>query len=348
MMLLRKCSVIDGLLNHPSGLYASGCNLIAYNHELHFAYIEQSRIYNSKTLKYEILPGEYINAFVCGEYILYCDIAGRLHCYSKHREFINSSLVFDPELIKFCNPVTNVVYWNNKIYMKISKYIVFGLYTIDDNGEIKFVNKKETGKRENEYPFISTYLCSHEHYLYIGCSDGKVRVYDMSNEKLTEKCFWCDDVSYSSEVRSIVIDGEYIYITNCRVNLSKFHLNSGHLINTTNVKCMYVPIKSFIFDSLIYIVLYHDQIRVFTLDLIPTKIINIGDRVVQAVKCEDRLYILFNNGEMIEFGELYQHMIPQLQHNEHIHKSIWCWQSFWPHSKIQKDIAFLFTKALLQ
>lgn len=340
MIPLRRRQVID---NKYMILYDT-MNIAIFNDELYFGSDYGHRIYDLKTLSHEVFNSNNNNVFIANEYIIWVTSYNNLHIYTKYREFVSSV-----SSIAYNEKINQITYWKGKLYILTS----FGikLFEMDEDGECRFINQAPG------LPQKILCCCSLGKLMYLGLGDGNISIYDMDLEEITslkfDRCL--------NGVHNLAIHNNYLYVDSLG-RMYKYTLHGKRIPNIEFETSGLIDLstrKLVVTDLFVYLVC-STKLYILTHDLKCVKVVegNIIDRVLpngkeyygpcnykSAAVWGNKFYVVSNDGFMTEYGELYQHMVESL--SDHELTLISPWQSLWRKFGIQKDLAFLFTTALI-
>jgi hypothetical protein len=344
MIPLRRRRVID----EKYMILYDTMNIAVFNDELYFSSEYGQRIYNLKTLSYEefktVNSWNSTNVFTAGEHVIWVNAYNSLAIYTKYREFVCTAYN-----IGYNEKIYQNIYWNKKLYILTNFWVK--LFEMNEDGECKFVHIV-TG-----LPQKILCCCSLGKLMYLGLGNGNIVVYNMELEEITsvefERCL--------NGVHNLVIHNDYLYVDSLGC-IHKYTLNGKRIpgIAFTVSEVMDLVTRKLVVTDLFVYVICSTKLYILSHDFKCVRIIesDIIDRVLvdgkefhgpcnykSAAVWRNKLYVVSNDGFMTEYGELYQHMLGSLSDRELT--IISPWQSSWRNVGIQKDLAFLFTTALI-
>ena len=325
--------------------------MVAFDDRLYIVTNQGNFICNIKAFSYETFDASrrFTNIFICNGFIIcVSNDHGSLCVYTKYGEFICQILPLEN-----CKIVKNIIYWNGKIYVLKRKQIMVA--EMNEDGEYKKYIKTIHFTQCK----ISSVCYEHE-FIYIGTRNGSIIVYNMDKESFMEDRFLID--YHKSRITSMTINNSFLYSIDFNGVLCKWTL-MGKLVKsiTTTRRLKHDP-KLITNGSVINLICqYHTKI--FDLNLVRIKTIRSTKISNDGIKCNgcngrtrfnnimstsynSKIYMVESNGIMTEYGELFQHMLGRLAEPER--DLISSWQSTWRRVGIQKDLSFLFIRALLE
>lgn len=281
--------------------------------------------------------------FVCGEYVVISSYFG-LRVYTKYDEF-----VYETYSINNTDLIITIIYHNGQLF--IVKPSCIDIYKMNEDGELS--DKCKAKQR----PIEITCIYKHDKFIYLGYLDGSIGFYDMEKDLFIDDKF--KPLTNAGKIISITIVGECLYSLNSESKLTRWDVGGNSILKIITLTKMKLTAKLLSNDQFIFI-LCESHTKVLSLDLIYVR--RFFNPTVTGKKCRgqphtkkdhvknlcgisynSKVYIIDVRGNITEYGELYQHMLPKLTS-----RSISAWQESWRQFGIQKDLAFLFTKAILQ